>query len=175
MICPIQGQSLSRRQASHRPWPVYVKGSPTLASSAMELITILNRCQHFPGFVCQHARFSSDHKSIDIDVRPRRGSRAVCSRCHQLAPGYDQLAERRFEFIPLWGFSEPEPWLLRGAPPSLFVPPRSKILLLQSFGYRQAPRRRSPVRKKPSGVFSSGDGIIPRCFYWAASPDIGCP
>ena len=70
----------------------------------MELITILNRCHHFPGFVYQHARFSSDHKSIEIDVRPRRGSRAVCSRCHQLAPGYDQLAERRFEFIPLWGF-----------------------------------------------------------------------
>ena len=26
------------------------------------------------------------------------------SRCHQPAPGYDQLPERRFEFIPLWGF-----------------------------------------------------------------------
>jgi transposase len=37
-------------------------------------------------------------------VRPRKGSAAVCSRCHQPAPGYDQLAERRFEFIPLWGF-----------------------------------------------------------------------
>jgi transposase len=36
-------------------------------------------------------------------VRPRKGSTAVCSRCHQPAPGYDQLAERRFEFIPLWG------------------------------------------------------------------------
>ena len=35
---------------------------------------------------------------------PRRGSAAVCSRCHLPAPGYDQLAERRFEFIPLWGF-----------------------------------------------------------------------
>lgn len=39
-----------------------------------------------------------------MSVRPRRGSAAVCSRCHQPAPGYDQLAERRFEFIPLWGF-----------------------------------------------------------------------
>jgi transposase len=37
-------------------------------------------------------------------VRPRKGSRAVCSRCHQPGPGYDQLAERRFEFIPFWGF-----------------------------------------------------------------------
>ena len=37
-------------------------------------------------------------------VRPRKGPAAVCSRCHQPAPGYDQLPERRFEFIPLWGF-----------------------------------------------------------------------
>jgi hypothetical protein len=37
-------------------------------------------------------------------VRPRKGSKAICSRCHPPAPGYDQLLERRFEFIPLWGF-----------------------------------------------------------------------
>lgn len=70
----------------------------------LQLITILNRCHRFPGFVYHQAKFSSDHKSIEIAVRPRQGSRAVCSRCHQLAPGYDQLAERRFEFIPFWGF-----------------------------------------------------------------------
>jgi transposase len=70
----------------------------------LQLITILNRCHHFPGFVYQQARFGSDHKSIEIAVRPRKGSGAVCSRCHQPAPGYDQLSERRFEFIPFWGF-----------------------------------------------------------------------
>jgi transposase len=70
----------------------------------LQLITILNRCHRFPGFVYQQARFSSDHKSIEIGVRPRQGSAAVCSRCHQPAPGYDQLSERRFEFIPFWGF-----------------------------------------------------------------------
>ena len=70
----------------------------------LQLITILNRCHRFPGFVYQQARFSGDHKSIEISVRPRKGSAAVCSRCHQPAPGYDQLAQRRFEFIPLWGF-----------------------------------------------------------------------
>ncbi len=71
---------------------------------AMELITILNRCHRFRGFVYQHAHFSADKKSIEVAVRPRKGSAAVCSRCHLPAPGYDQLAERRFEFIPLWGF-----------------------------------------------------------------------
>ena len=70
----------------------------------LQLITILNRCHRFPGFISRQARFSSDHKSIEIAVRPRKGSAAVCSRCHQPAPGYDQLPERRFEFIPFWGF-----------------------------------------------------------------------
>src|ERR1043166_5763489 len=70
----------------------------------MELITILNRCYRFRGFVYEHAHFSADKKSIEVGVRPRKGSAAVCSRCHLPAPGYDQLTERRFEFIPLWGF-----------------------------------------------------------------------
>ncbi len=70
----------------------------------LQLITILNRCHRFPGFVYHQARFSSDHSSIEIAVRPRKGSAAICSRCHQPARGYDQLPERRFEFIPFWGF-----------------------------------------------------------------------
>jgi transposase len=69
-----------------------------------QLITILNRCHRFPGFVYHQAEFSSDYKSIQIAVRPRKGSQAVCSRCHEPAPGYDQLPQRRFEFIPFWGF-----------------------------------------------------------------------
>jgi transposase len=71
---------------------------------AMELITILNRCHHFQRFVYHRAKFGPDHRSIEVSVRPRKASAAVCSRCHQPGPGYDQLAERRFEFIPVWGF-----------------------------------------------------------------------
>jgi transposase len=70
----------------------------------LQLITILNRCHRFPGFVYSQARFSADSKSIEIAVRPRKGSRPVCSRCHLPAPGYDRLTERRFEFIPLRGY-----------------------------------------------------------------------
>src|SRR5271155_5032781 len=70
----------------------------------LQLITILNRCHRFPGFVYRQARFSSDRRSIEIAVRPRKGSKAVCSQCHEPGPGYDKLAERRFEFIPFWGF-----------------------------------------------------------------------
>jgi transposase len=73
------------------------------ADFAMELITILNQCHRFRGFVYHHDRFSPDKKVIEIGVRPRVGSAAVCSGCHQPAPGYDHLPERRFEFIPFWG------------------------------------------------------------------------
>ena len=38
-------------------------------------------------------------------MRPRKGSRAHCSGCNRPARGYDQLAQRRFEFIPIWGFA----------------------------------------------------------------------
>src|SRR5579863_9168170 len=74
------------------------------ADFAMELITILNQCYRFRGFVYHHDRFSPDKKVIEIGVRPRVGSAALCSGCHQPAPGYDHLPERRFEFIPFWGF-----------------------------------------------------------------------
>jgi transposase len=77
----------------------------TEAFFAMELVTILNHCYHFPGFVYQSARFSREkEKTIEVVVRPRKGAALVCSGCHQPAPGYDRLPERRFEFIPLWGF-----------------------------------------------------------------------
>jgi len=71
---------------------------------AMELITILNQCHHHRGFVYQHARFSPDKKTIEVDVRPRQSASTVCSGCHKPAPGYDHLPERRFEFIPFGGF-----------------------------------------------------------------------
>ena len=71
----------------------------------MELITILNRCHHFPGFVYHHARFGPDKKTIEIAVRPRKGSRQLFARAAtKPAPGYDNLPQRRFEFIPFWGF-----------------------------------------------------------------------
>jgi transposase len=71
----------------------------------MQLITILNRCHRFRGFVYVGAKFSpSVERSIEVRIRPRAGSAAICSGCHRPAPGYDHLSERRFEFIPFWGF-----------------------------------------------------------------------
>ena len=71
---------------------------------AMELTTILNRCPRFRGFVYQFAHFSADQKSIEVAVRPRQGLGRSLLALPFAGAGYDQLAERRFEFILLWGF-----------------------------------------------------------------------
>jgi transposase len=72
----------------------------------MLLTTILNQCYRFKGFVYAQARFVRhlDQPSIEVLVRPRKGSRARCSGCGVRCAGYDHLPERRFAFIPLWGF-----------------------------------------------------------------------
>lgn len=43
--------------------------------------------------------------TIEVDVRPRRGSKTHCSCCGKAAPGCDLLPVQRFEFIPIWGYS----------------------------------------------------------------------
>ena len=72
----------------------------------MLLTTILNQCYRFKGFIYGSARFvrHQDRQGIEGLVRPRTGSRALCSGCGVRCAGYDHLPERRFEFIPLWGF-----------------------------------------------------------------------
>jgi transposase len=69
----------------------------------MRLISLLNHYQHFPGFVYERARHCAPSQTIESTVRPRRGSRPVCSGCHKPAAAYDHLKLRRFEFVPLWG------------------------------------------------------------------------
>jgi transposase len=71
----------------------------------MLLTRLLNACHRFPGFVYERARLCEQTNTVEIDVRPRHGSKARCSGCSRPAPGYDRLAARGFEFIPLWGFA----------------------------------------------------------------------
>jgi len=52
----------------------------------MELTTILNRCHRFRGFVYERARFSTDEKSVEVVLRPRKGSAAGCSRADEELP-----------------------------------------------------------------------------------------
>ncbi len=78
---------------------------PVLSLLTVLLTRLLNACHHFPGFVYEGARLCEATQSIEIDVRPRKGSKPVCSCCNQPARGYDSPTERRFEFIPVWGFA----------------------------------------------------------------------
>ena len=73
----------------------------------MLLARLLNACHHFPGFVYAAVRRVEATRTTRVDVRPRRGSKPHCSCCGRgaHAPGYDVLAARRFEFIPIWGYA----------------------------------------------------------------------
>jgi transposase len=71
----------------------------------MRLISILNSCYRFTGFVNVSARVIEETKTIEIEVRSRTGSKGKCSVCHKPAPTYDHLTVRRFEFVPMWGFA----------------------------------------------------------------------
>src|SRR5258707_5669663 len=71
----------------------------------MRLPRILNQCHPIPGFVYGQASLTEDEQAVLIPVRPRKRSAAICSGCHQPAPGYDQSpTPRRFEFIGFWGY-----------------------------------------------------------------------
>ncbi|MGF6604935.1 transposase [Paraburkholderia sp. GAS448] len=62
----------------------------------MLLTRLLNACHHFPGFVYEGARLCEATQSIEIDVRPRNGSKPVCSCCNRPGSGYDTLSQRRY-------------------------------------------------------------------------------
>ena len=69
----------------------------------MQVKTVLNRVHPVKGFVYDGVRFVNDW--IEVDVRPRKGSRPICSGCGRTGPGYDTLAVRHFHFVPLWAIN----------------------------------------------------------------------
>jgi len=74
-------------------------------TTQLEVKVILNRIQHFVGFVYQsiQMRGSGGSLRVEIKIEPHRGIRGKCSTCFKPCPGYDQLEERRWQFVPLWG------------------------------------------------------------------------
>ncbi len=66
--------------------------------------TILNRVYKFPSFVYEDVDLcgQGEHMTLEVHVRPRANSRAICSGCGRRRPGYDTLPPRRFDFVPLW-------------------------------------------------------------------------
>jgi transposase len=72
----------------------------------LEVKTLLNRIQHFAGFVYQDIRLCCPRgrlHCIEIRLQPHRSLRGKCSECRQAAPGYDRLPQRPWLFVPLWG------------------------------------------------------------------------
>ena len=69
-------------------------------------MTLLNRCYRFKGFIYHSACFSDKRENtIEVSIRSRLGSKPHCSGCGKRRACYDHLPERRFEFIPIWGFA----------------------------------------------------------------------
>jgi transposase len=73
----------------------------------LEVKTVLNRIQHFVGFVYQDIQMRSPRGRLCVEVtlEPHRGIAAKCSECLQPAPGYDRLPERQWLFVPMWGIA----------------------------------------------------------------------
>lgn len=72
----------------------------------MLLKTILNKCHRFKSFVYGKIVFV-EHIGMDVievEILPRKNSKAICSCCHNPATLYDTLDFRLFEHIPIWGF-----------------------------------------------------------------------
>jgi transposase len=65
--------------------------------------TVLNRVHKVKGFVYEKVRFNGDQ--IEVEMRPRKGSRPICSGCGRPGPGYDTLSARCFAFVPLWALN----------------------------------------------------------------------
>jgi transposase len=73
----------------------------------MHLESILRRLQPQPGFVFDRITWAgAPGRTLHVHVRPRRGTRGVCSKCCQKRPGYDiHGPPRLFTFVPLWGIA----------------------------------------------------------------------
>ena len=68
----------------------------------MLIKTLLNDCYPVKHFV--YRKTSLTGNVISIEIASRKGSRGICSVCGRESPGYDHTKERRFRFIPLWGY-----------------------------------------------------------------------
>jgi transposase len=71
----------------------------------MRIQTILNRVEKFKSFLYSDARLEEqeDGPALVVKVLPRKNGCPHCSGCGRRGAVYDHLAERRFEFVPIWG------------------------------------------------------------------------
>lgn len=73
----------------------------------MHLKSIINRVERHKCFVYKHVRFVDGlvEPGLEVEIEPWANSRTICSGCGKKRPGYDRLAPRRFQFVPLWNIA----------------------------------------------------------------------
>ena len=71
----------------------------------LQIKTILNRIQHFAGFVYREVGLRNHGSSLEIDIHleAHAAMDGKCATCLKPAPGYDRLPKRFWSFVPLWG------------------------------------------------------------------------
>jgi hypothetical protein len=74
----------------------------------MQVQYFLRLIQPQPGFVYSSVAMSGElgQRSMQVHLRARKGSKAVCSGCGKKRAGYDKApSARSFAFVPLWGMT----------------------------------------------------------------------
>lgn len=70
----------------------------------MQIKTLLNRLEKHKGFVYADIQLEEGSRArLIVRIRPRKGSKPVCSGCDKRGPHYDTQKVRYFQFVPLWG------------------------------------------------------------------------
>ena len=71
----------------------------------MRVKSILNQVEKYKDFVYERVRWQEEGQGrvLVVEVRPRAHRPGRCSECGEPRPGYDRLAARQFEYVPLWG------------------------------------------------------------------------
>jgi len=72
----------------------------------MQIQTILNRFEKYSSFVYGKCRLVEDGPTLEVEIKPRKNGKPVCSKCGEKGPTYDhQPKPRRFDFVPFWGIA----------------------------------------------------------------------
>ena len=69
---------------------------------AMHVRTMLGYVYRHKGFVYDNEHLDRKAGRLSVAVRPRKGSKACCSRCGRPGSTYDHLREREFQMVPIW-------------------------------------------------------------------------
>jgi transposase len=70
----------------------------------MQLQTIVNRVSDYKPFVVGKVTWDENapRPTLLVQMKARKNSQGICSKCGKQGPGYDRLQERKWEFVPLW-------------------------------------------------------------------------